>query len=305
MEETLSQEEIDAFLEAIEYDEAAGLPQHQITLYDFKRPNRVSREQLRSLRSVHDRFTRNLSSQISSILHSMVEIQLHSVDQMTYGEFLMSLPNPTSFNVFSLKPLEGNGIIEINPSIAYPMLDIMMGGRGEPFESSREFSNIESGLFETILRTMMITLKDAWEPIKEVFPTIEAKESSPNVTQIVAQNEIVVMVVMEIIVGCNSGMVNICYPVITLEPILSRLASNDLMIKKSISKKSRNSELKSLVKDIEIDVSEEIILNEITLKDFKELKIGDKLLSSNSKKILNINGIDSFEFRNNILENKL
>jgi len=193
----LSQAEIDALLDVVE-DDGGGAEEEllneteekeeiygsgqdrQVTLYDFKRPNRVSKEQLRAFRSIHDKMARSASSQISAIMRSIVEIQLHSVDQMTYGEFLMSLPNPTSFNVFSIKPLEGNGVLEVNPSIAYPMIDRILGGRGEPFENNREFSDIELSLFETILKVMMDTLREAWGIVAELNPAIESKESSPN-----------------------------------------------------------------------------------------------------------------------------
>ena len=254
MADILSQEEIDALLDVVddetdlfEAGDESPVSNRQVTLYDFKRPNRVSKEQLRAFRGIHDKMARTLASQISSIMRSIVEIQLHSVDQMTYGEFLMSLPNPTSFNVFSMKPLEGSGVIEINPSIAFPMLDRLLGGKGEPFDASREFSDIELSLFETILRVMMSTLKEAWGPVMDIFPNIESKESSPNVVQIVAQNEIVVMVVMEIIIGQSSGMMNICYPVIALEPVLPKLASRDLMLNETSTKKSRNTELHVLL----------------------------------------------------------
>ena len=113
MADILSQEEIDALLEVVDdggdaesLEKEDVLHQKQVTLYDFKRPNRVSKEQLRAFKSIHDKMARSLSSQISAVMRSIVEIQLHSVDQMTYGEFLMSLPSPTSFNVFSMKPLE-------------------------------------------------------------------------------------------------------------------------------------------------------------------------------------------------------
>lgn len=283
MADILSQEEIDALLDVVE-DEGDEvfegsddnlLPQRQVTLYDFKRPNRVSKEQLRAFRGVHDKMARSLASQISSIMRSIVEIQLHSVDQMTYGEFLMSLPNPTSFNVFSIKPLEGSGVIEINPSIAFPMLDRLLGGKGEPFDASREFSDIELSLFETILRVMMSTLKEAWGPVMDVYPNIESKESSPNVVQIVAQNEIVVMVVMEIIIGHSSGMMNICYPVISLEPVLPKLASRDLMLNETSSKKSRNTELQVLLGGAKVNVEATLGDAELTLGDVLELKVGD------------------------------
>lgn len=283
MADILSQEEIDALLnvvddegdDVLEGSEDGLATQRQVTLYDFKRPNRVSKEQLRAFRGVHDKMARSLASQISSIMRSIVEIQLHSVDQMTYGEFLMSLPNPTSFNVFSVKPLEGSGVIEINPSIAFPMLDRLLGGKGEPFDASREFSDIELSLFETILRVMMSTLKEAWAPVMEIYPTVESKESSPNVIQIVAQNEIVVMVVMEIIIGQSYGMMNICYPVIALEPVLPKLASRDLMLNETSTKKSRNTELQVLLGGAKVGIEAILGDTELSLKDVLDLKTGD------------------------------
>lgn len=308
MADILSQEEIDALLDVVDDeseelfdggDEPATL-NRQVTLYDFKRPNRVSKEQLRAFRGIHDKMARSLASQISSIMRSIVEIQLHSVDQMTYGEFLMSLPNPTSFNVFSFKPLEGSGIIEINPSIAFPMLDRLLGGKGEPFDASREFSDIELSLFETILRVMMSTLKEAWGPVMEIFPNIESKESSPNVVQIVAQNEIVVMVVMEIIIGQSSGMMNICYPVIALEPILPKLASRDLMLNETSTKKSRNTELQVLLGGAKVGIEAILGNAELSLRDILELQIGDVVrLTSPADDVVTlcIDGKDRFRGR--------
>jgi len=283
MAEILSQEEIDALLEVVEDEEAAEeigtgpdlLEQRQITLYDFKRPNRVSKEQLRSIRALHDKMARNLASDISSLMRSIVEVQLHSVDQMTYGEFLMSLPSPTSFNVFSLKPLDGKGVIEINPSIVFPMIDRILGGPGIPFEANREFTDIELNLLEQILRVITQNMKEVWSPIMEMYPVIEAKESSPNVVQIVAQNEIVIMVVMEIIIGQTSGMMNICYPVISIESLLPRLASRDLMLSETSSRKSRNKELRALLRGAKIELEAVLGYAELNMKEIFDLKEGD------------------------------
>lgn len=308
MADILSQEEIDALLEAVDDEPGAdggeeyiekdsGLEQKQVTLYDFKRPNRVSKEQLRAFRSIHDKMVRTLSSQISSIMRSIVEIQLHSVDQMTYGEFLMSLPSPTSFNVFSVKPLEGNGVLEINPSIAFPMVDRLLGGKGEAYDSNRDFSDIELNLLDTILRTIMQNLKEAWAPITEMYPLVEARESSPNVIQIVAQNEIIVMVVMEIIVGHTSGMMNICYPVIALEPILPKLASRDIMVSETSSKKSRNRELKTLLGGANVKLEAIIGDADLSLRQLLDVEKGDILIldrPADDTAILCIDGKDKF-----------
>ncbi|PAF46012.1 flagellar motor switch protein FliM [Helicobacter sp. 11S02629-2] len=283
MAKILSQEEIDSLLNVMDEDgdgfESGDLvdlaTEKQVIVYDFRRPNRVSREQLRSFRSIHDKMARNLSNQISAIMRSIVEIQLHSVDQMTYGEFLMSLPTPTSFNVFSMKPMDGAGVCEINPTIAFPMIDRLLGGRGDQYEGTREFTNIELNLLDTILRQIMQNLKEAWAPIADIFPSVDAKESSPNVVQIVAQNEVVVMVVMEIVIGHSSGMMNLCYPVISLETILSRLASRDLLMSETSGKKSRNKELQALIGGADVNVSAILGSTNISLKDILELKVGD------------------------------
>ncbi|CAM4149222.1 flagellar motor switch protein FliM [Campylobacter armoricus] len=286
MAEILSQEEIDALLEVVDDDSDESTAtskleeiedKRDIVVYDFKRPNRVSKEQLRSIKGIHDKLARNLASQISSMMRSIVEIKLHSVDQMTYGEFLMSLPSPTSFNVFSIKPLDGNCVLEINPSIAFPMIDRLLGGQGESFDTLRELTEIELNLLDSILRIIMQRLKESWMNVTEIYPSVEAKESSPNVVQIVSQNEIVIMVVMEIIIGNSSGMVNICYPVVHLESILSRLANRDIMMGETSAKKSRNKELKTLIGRAEVIYEAMLGKTFINVNEFLDLKQGDIL----------------------------
>ncbi|ACM63600.1 TPA: flagellar motor switch protein FliM [Campylobacter lari] len=286
MAEILSQEEIDALLEVVDddSDDSAASSKleeledkRDIVVYDFKRPNRVSKEQLRSIKGIHDKLARNLASQISSMMRSIVEIKLHSVDQMTYGEFLMSLPSPTSFNVFSIKPLDGNCVLEINPSIAFPMIDRLLGGQGDSFDTLRELTEIELNLLDSILRIIMQRLKESWMNVTEIYPSVEAKESSPNVVQIVSQNEIVIMVVMEIIIGNSSGMVNICYPVVHLESILSRLANRDIMMGETSAKKSRNKELKTLIGRAEVIYEAMLGKTFINVNEFLDLKQGDIL----------------------------
>lgn len=279
MADILSQDEIDALMGIVDDNEgeegAEESEERQIMLYDFKRPNRVSKEQLRAIRGIHDKMARNLASEMSATLRSIIEIHLQSVDQMTYGEFLMSLPSPTSFNVFSIRPLDGSAVLEINPSIVFPMIDRLLGGKGDTYETERELSDIEITLLDNVLKVMMAKLKESWGPIFEILPVIESKESSPNVIQIVAQNEIVVMVVLEITIGETSGMINLAYPVIHLESILSRLASKDIMIGERSSKKSRSTELKELLKRADI-VNEGILgTTNLSIKKILELQLGD------------------------------
>jgi len=304
MADILSQDEIDALLDVV--DDPADAPvsakelndDRQIMLYDFKRPNRVSKEQLRAIRGIHDKIARNIASEMSTMLRSIIEIQLQSVDQMTYGEFLMSLPSPTSFNVFSMRPLDGSAILEINPSILFPMVDRLLGGKGESYDIERELTDIELTLLDNVLKVIMQKLRESWEPIIKIMPVVESKESSPNVIQIVAQNEIVIMIVLEITIGETSGMINLAYPVIHLESILSRLANKDLMLGERNIKKSRNIELKELIKRADMNV--EAILGETNLsfKKILDLKVGDTIRlkqPSSNKAALSIDGKNIFE----------
>ncbi len=305
MADILSQEEIDALLEVVDDSESSpiDIDERQIILYDFKRPNRVSKDQLRSIKSIHDKLARNLASQISSILRTIIEIELQSVDQMTYGEFLMSIPSPTSFNIFSLKPLEGDAVLELNPSIIFPMLDRLLGGTGKVFNIDRELTDIELNLLDTILKIIIQQLKIAWNGIIDFRSTVKSKETSPNVVQIVAHNEIVIIVVLEITIGESSGMINIAYPVIFLESILSKMSTKDIIVSESNIKKSKNRELKELIKRADIDI--EAILGDTTLslREILNLEKGsiirlDREVSD--EVILSVNKKDIFKAKMNI-----
>jgi len=287
MANILSQDEIDALLEGgdsdeiEEEDEEEVIDNRNITLYDFKRPNRVSKEQLRSIRSLHDKFARGVASKISSLMRTIVEITLRTVDQMTYGEFLMSLPSPTSFNVISIKPLDGSAIIEINPTIAFTIIDRLLGGTGSPYDEIREFTDIELSLLDNVFSHMVKELKDAWSTYIEIFPVVEAKESSPNVVQVVAQNEFVIMCVLEIVVGNTSGMMNICYPIIYLEPIFQKLSNRDLLIGNTKSSKSRNEEIKSIIGTTNVYLDAILGYGDLEFEELFKLSEGDIIILDN------------------------
>ena len=191
---------------------------------------------------------------------------------MTYGEFLMSLPSPTSFNVFSIKPLDGNCVLEINPSIAFPMLERLIGGSGDGFETNRELTDIEINLLDAILRIIMQRLKESWGPITDMYPAV-------------------------LIVGNNSGMINICYPVIHLEPVLGKLANRDIMLGETNAKKSRNKELKTLIGRAEVLYEAILGRTIISVNEFLNLKEGDILKlnrSADDKAIVSIDKKDVF-----------
>lgn len=199
----------------------------KVTPYDFKRPERVGKEQMRALQSLHEGFGRNFGAALSGLLRSIVEVKLTSVDQLTYGEFVFSLENPTCFNLLRAEPLEGNLILDINPSILYPIIDRLLGGGKDAGPIARRpLTEIELRLVARITGLFLQELRHAWESVLPLKLSVERVESNPQLVQIVPPNEVVVLVSFELTLGELRGMINLCIPFNTIERISSRLAAN-------------------------------------------------------------------------------
>ncbi len=308
MADILSQDEIDALLSTVSDDSGGGdgdtggggddfddfgpdfVPK-KISVYDFRRPDRVSKEQLRSIRNLHDKFARNFSSNLSSFLRTITDISLVGVDQMTYGEFLMSLPDPTSFNIISMIPLQGNAVLEINPSLIFPIVDKLLGGQGQPLFHVRELTPLEMTIIDSIITLILKDLEDVW---KQIIPNVRLKkelsENSPHVIQIVAQNEVVVLVVFEVKFGDATGMMNICLPALILEPILNKISSQDWLIG---AKKGRSGEYESrileLLENINVPLIVELGRTRLKVGEILNLRENDTvILSKKAKRPLNV-----------------
>ena len=206
----------------------ARLPQYdKITPYDFKRPERVGKEQMRALQTLHEGFGRNFAAGLSAMLRSMVGVKLTSVDQLTYSEFVFSLENPTCFNLIKAEPLEGNLILDINPSILYPIIDRLLGGgrEGGPL-ARRPLTEIERRLVARITSLFLAQLRRAWENVLELDLEVVRVESNPQLVQIVPPNEVVVLISFELALGEVRGMVNLCIPYNSIERISGKLSAN-------------------------------------------------------------------------------
>ena len=288
MADILSQDEIDALLSTVVDDENASVQVNtdyvpkKISVYDFRRPDRVSKEQLRSIRNLHDKFARNFSSDLSSFLRTITDISLISADQMTYGEFLMSLPDPTSFNIISMIPLQGNVVLEINPSLIFPIVDKLLGGQGLPLYQARELTQLEMTIIDGIISIILKNLEDVW---KHVVPNIrfkkEVSENSPHVIQIVAQNEVIVLIVFEVKFGEATGMMNLCLPALVLEPVLGKISSQDWLIG---ARNGRTGEYEAQIMELmeSVFVKMEVALGRtvLSMQDILGLAEGDTILLS-------------------------
>ena len=221
MAKILSQEEIDALLGAAAIVDAGRKLSRSsaATAYNFRRPDRVSKEQVRSLHFLHERFARNVSTSLSAYLRAVTEVGIVSVEQFTYSEFLMSLPDPTAFYALSLAPVEGVGALELNPVVAFTMIDRMLGGSGQRVLLDRALTEIEQNVVDGVVKLILENLSEAWQPIIAAQFRITGRETRPQMLQVAAPNEAMLLLVFDIRVGDARGMLNLCVPTAGMEAI--------------------------------------------------------------------------------------
>ena len=229
--DVLNQSEVDALLSAIEEGDVAvpeeeSQPARRVVAYDFKRPERVSRDQLRAIETLHEVFARNLQASLSGLLRTIIEVKVYTVDQLTYSEFITALPNPTCFVLLGCEPLEGNMILEMNPAAIFPIIDRRLGGgkRGT-HQPERPLTEIEWKLALGIVDRCIGLLRDVWATIEKIGFKVTATESNPQLMPIMSSNEPVVLVTFELSIGEQKGFMNICVPVVTIEPIMDKIAA--------------------------------------------------------------------------------
>lgn len=288
-QEILSQNEIDALLSAITSGEmdADELKQEdvekQVIDYDFKRALRFSKDQIRSISRIHENFARLLTTYFSGQLRTYVNITVASVDQIPYEEFIRSIPKMTILNVFSLEPLEGRIIMEVNPNIAYSMLDRLLGGQSNTGKHVDNLTEIETIIMSQLFENSVVNMQEAWGTIVEIDPVLEDFEVNPQFLQMVSPNETVVVVSLNTQIGETSGMINICIPHIVLEPIIPKLSVHYWM---ETNTKERNPEtyeqISKHVQDVHLNVKTILGESEITMNELLHLKRNDVIALNQS-----------------------
>ncbi|MEO7191696.1 MAG: flagellar motor switch protein FliM [Vicinamibacterales bacterium] len=220
MTKILSQAEIDALLSVASDARKGGRGGSQpmpIVRYNFRRPDRVSKEQIHALQFVHERCARNLSTSLSAYLRTTIAMSVASVEQFSYSEFLGSLTDPTAFYALTISPSDEIAAIEINPSVAFAMLDRMLGGSGQPVPVNRALTEIEQNVVDAVLRQLLVGLTEAWKAVANLSFSIRARETRPQMLQVAAPNEIVVAIVFDVKVGDVRGRINLSLPTTVAE----------------------------------------------------------------------------------------
>ena len=240
MPDLLDQSEVDALLAAVDSGEVKqesesiqifsrhrrDLDSVEVRPYDFKRPERVSKDQMRALETLHETFARSFGAALSGFLRTIVEVNVSACEQMTYSEFTTGLPNPTSFNLLTVDQLDGQICMELSPLIIYPIIDRLLGGTTqELFIPQRPLTLIEKRLISQVITRAVDSMEEAWASIHQLNFTLGESESNPQLVQIVPPNEVVVVVGFEIKLANRAGTMNLCIPYAVIEPLMDDLAA--------------------------------------------------------------------------------
>ncbi|HPP88136.1 MAG TPA: flagellar motor switch protein FliM, partial [bacterium] len=275
-----------------------GAKPKKIKLYDFKRPDKFSKDQIRTLQMIHEVFARLNTASLSALLRTMVHVHVASVDQLTYEEFLKSIPNPTTVSVIEMKPLIGSTLLEMDPTIVFSLIDRLFGGKGKSASISRELTDIELSVIENVMAKILSNLRESWINVIELNPKLEKIESNPQFVQIVPPNDMVVLVTLETKVGDAEGMTNFCIPYIVIEPIINKLSAQYWYA--SVRKGSTTESLERLRKKmdyIKVEAGVEVGSAYITIEDILKLEEGDVIKldrDSKSDMILHIDNTPKF-----------
>ena len=186
--------------------------------YDFRRPDRIAKNQLRAIHQLHENFARSLASSLSAYLRAYAAVNLVSVEQLSFTQFTQRLPAPTTLISLGMKPFDGNALLEINPSLVFPVLEMLLGGTGKvSTKISREITEIEQSILDGLLRIILHDLRSAWLGVTNIEFSIESHETEPQLLQILAPNEAVVAISIEVRIGDTAGMMNIGIPSIIVK----------------------------------------------------------------------------------------
>jgi flagellar motor switch protein FliM len=281
VERLLSQEEIDKVFRALR-DSGGDDAARKAISYDFRRPDRIAKDQLRAIHVLHDNFARNLASSLSAYLRAYVIVNLVSVEQLSFAEFSQVLPSPTCVVSLGMKPFDGNAVLEINPTLVFPLLEMLLGGTAKSTaKMTREITEIEWGILEGLFRIVLHDLKEAWHQVSNIDFTIEARETEPQLLQILSPNEAIVSIGVEVRIGDCTGMLNMGVPSIIIK-MLRQKFDQQWSVRKSVSTEAEQARVLDLLRPVELSLDARLEGPTIHVEQLLKLEPGDVLTFDHS-----------------------
>ena len=282
MSEVLSQSEIDELFKALNTGEVDVSEmqdvkeQRGIKVYDFTRPSKFSKEQLRTLEIIFESYSRAVSTYLSGHLRTMVTAEVMNAEAVTYSEFANALMNPDILAVTDFRPLKGSILMELSPNMGYTIIDRVLGGSGSGLEVMRDFTEIEKGILEKIFLQFVQLLVEPWKNVVELNPMLEKIETNSQVVQVISPNEIIALVTLNINVGHIGGMMNICIPHIVIESIMDKLNTKYWFSQKEQELgPSYEQYIEKMIEKSKVPVKAVLGQTRVTVKEFLELSTSD------------------------------
>lgn len=281
MSDVLSQNEIDSLLQAlnsgeVDAEEMKKEPSKAIKDYDFARPSKFSKEHLRTLENIFEHYGRLVSTHLPIYLRKNISVEVMNSEALTYFEFSNSLSNPSLLGIINYPPLDGNVIMEIATKLGYTMVDRMLGGEGLPLEKIRDFSEIELLIIERIMTSCAELLREPLLSVVDGSPRLERIETNPQFAQIISPNEMIAIITLNIKIGEIEGLMNVCLPYLTLEPVIDRLNTKFWYSnQQEKSSEDFDEEIESIISRSNIPVSAVLGKTRIHVSDFAGLQVGD------------------------------
>jgi flagellar motor switch protein FliM len=292
LSDILDQTEVEALLAAVDAGSVAapaqaatatapfwskGKAHVDVQVYDFKRPERVSKDQMRALEALHEGFGRNFGAALSGYLRTIIEVSVAHIEQLTYSEFIHSLPNPTCFNLLKAEQLDGQVCLEISPLIIYPIIDRLLGGsNADLFIPQRPLTQIEQRLVQRITDRATHFLSETWSNLTPVTFTMQDFESNPQLVQIVPPNETVVVIGFELKMGNRAGTMGLCIPYNVIEPVMGVLAAqNWFTYQRKVGHDDHQRKLKNNLESAVVEMRALLAKTHLSMNDLISLQVGD------------------------------
>ncbi len=281
MGEVLSQNEIDNLLAALsagelDVDQMQESEEKQVKDYDFRRPTKFSKEHLRTLEIIFEHYSRLISTNLPVYLRKNVQVSVASSETVTFNEFTNALSNPVILGIINFAPLNGQIIVDLATNLGYAMLDRMLGGSGIPLEKSRDFSEIELTIIQKILIMFTQLLRDPWKNVIDVNPVLQRLETNPQFAQVIAPNDMIAIVTLNMKIGDVEGFMNICLPFFTLEDVMDKLNTKYWFSTMQENHDENYEEyIETLIRKVDIPIRAVLGKTVVSVSDFMGLQVGD------------------------------
>jgi len=307
LSQQLSQQESDA---SFQNGQGAGQPSSEAgnaPAFDFRRGDRIAKSQLRAIDFLHETFVRNLVSSLSAYLRSYLSGSVVTVEQLPYADFLEALPSPACLVSLSLRPYDGNAVLELNPTLVFAIIELLLGGKGKSTVAvNREITEIEQNLLDRLFRIIVHDLAETWKAIAPIEFNIESLETEPQFLQIITPTETVVAIGIELRIGDTVGTMNLAIPSITIKMMRQKFDQQGT-VRRSESSGTEKSRMLHLLRQAVLELNPQMC-GSIEVKDLLNLKAGDILMLDHPmdrKMSCTVNGKPKFSGQIVMLGNKL